>query len=115
MPTYPSSNAALANVYGAAVVGKISQDDSEVHKTSEDASAETSDGGRCDLSKIYGTNDRGLSNTESRNETSSIDETQASSVAHEHCHTDDPENAELTRSPDTTDAITNEEGSTDFY
>lgn len=59
--------------------------------------------------KIDWCDDDGLTNTETGDETSSVNRAERTIVTHEDSHTDNPENTELTGSPDTTNAIADQE------
>lgn len=71
-------------------------------------------GGRTyNFRKVHRRDNDSLANTESSDETTSIDSTERTIVTHENSHTDDPKDTELTSGPDTTDAITDQEGAVD--
>jgi hypothetical protein len=63
--------------------------------------------------KVHRCDNDSLTNTESSDETTSVDSTERTVVTHENSHTDDPKDTELTSGPDTTDAITDQEGAVD--
>jgi hypothetical protein len=58
------------------------------------------------LSKIDGSNDYGLTHTQTSNKATSIDSTKMARVTHEDSNSNHPDNAQLACGPDTTDAIT---------
>ena len=58
------------------------------------------------LSKIDGGDDYCLTDTETSNKAASIDSTKTARVPHEDSNSDHPDDAQLARGPDTTDAIT---------
>jgi hypothetical protein len=59
--------------------------------------------------EIDGGHDHRLSDTQTSNESTSIDRTEIAVVTHENGSTDDPEQTELTSGPDTTDTVTHQE------
>lgn len=70
-------------------------------------------GGTYNFGKVHRRDNNSLANTESSDETTSIDSTERTIVTHENSHTDDPKDTELTSGPDTTNAITDQEGAVD--
>ena len=78
---------------------------------SEHARAETTDGCGCNLSDVDRTHDRSLSNTETTDEATSVDGTEVSvdTANHEDDNTKSPKGAKNTSSPNTTNAITDQE------
>ena len=78
---------------------------------SEHARAETTNGGGCNLGDVDRSHDRSLSNTETTDESTSVDGTEVSvdTANHEDDNTKSPKGAKNTSSPDTTDAITDQE------
>lgn len=100
----------VAEVNLAAVVCEVGEHDTKVDETGEDAGAETTDGGRGNLGEVDGADDGRLAYTETGDEATSVDGAEVSVVGHEDGNTDDPDDAELTGSPDTADLIANDEG-----
>lgn len=78
---------------------------------SEHARAETTNGGGCNLSDVDRSHDRSLSNTETTDESTSVDGTEVSvdTANHEDDNTKSPKGAKNTSSPNTTDTITDQE------
>ncbi|KAK6725145.1 hypothetical protein SNK04_003949 [Fusarium graminearum] len=77
----------------------------------EHARAETTDGSRSNLGDVDRSDDGSLTNTETTDEATSIDSTEVSidTTNHEDDNTKSPERAEESSSPNTTDAITDQE------
>lgn len=77
----------------------------------EHARAETTDGSRSNLSDVDRSDDGSLTNTETTDEATSVDSTEVSidTTNHEDDNTKSPERAEESSSPNTTDAITDQE------
>ena len=92
------------------IVGEVCEDDAKIDEACEDTGTETSNGSRCDLSEVYRSDNYRLSNTESGNEAASVDDAEVATVTHEHGNADNPKSAEFACGPDTTDAITYQEG-----
>jgi hypothetical protein len=59
----PSSVSVVAHVSGAAVVGKVGQNNAQVDEAGEDTSAETTHSGRGNLSEIDGSYNGCLANS----------------------------------------------------
>ena len=79
---------------------------------SEHARAKTTNGGGSNLSDVDRSHYRSLSNTKTTDESTSVDGTEVSvdTADHEDDNTKSPKGAENTSSPNTTDAITDQEG-----
>lgn len=60
-----------------------------------------------DFCKIHRANHNCLTDTQTGNKTASIDSTQVTISSHEDSNTNDPQDTELTGSPETADAIAN--------
>jgi hypothetical protein len=95
----------------ATIICEVCKDNSKIYKASENASAKTTNRGWGDLRKVNRTNNDGLANAESSNESAGIYSTQIARVAHEYRNTEDPEKTKLTSSPETANTIANKEGS----
>lgn len=105
--TYPSVMRVISHIALTPIIGKISQDNTDVHEAREDTSAETAD--LCwglpsladcldrsvtyNLGEIDWPNDNTLSNPKTSNQASSIDSAQIAAVAHEDGNAHDPEHA----------------------
>ena len=78
---------------------------------SEHARAETTNGCGCNLGDVDRSHDRSLSNTETTDEATSVDGTKVSvdTTDHEDDNTKSPKRAKNTSSPNTTNAITDQE------
>ena len=107
--SYPSVVRVVTDVDLGSVVGEVGEDNTEIDEAGEDTSAETSDRRGSDLSDVDGADDGSLSNAESSNEATSVDGSQAAPVTHEDSDTQDPYQAQLSRSPNTADPIANDE------
>ena len=81
----------------------------QVHSTSKHASTETPNGSGGNFRKVDRADDASLSNTKPSNKATSIDCSHVPVVSNEDGNSKNPENAELTSSPNTTDTITNDE------
>ena len=109
VPAHPSVMRSIAYVDLGSVVGEVGEDNTEIDEAGEDTSAETSNRRGSDLSDVDGANDWSLSDAESSNEATSVDGSQAAPVTHEDGDTQDPYQAQLSRSPNTADPIANDE------
>lgn len=56
------------------------------------------------------TNNRGLANSETCDESPGVNSSKTATIAHKDCNTQNPQDAELARSPYSTDAIADDEG-----
>lgn len=92
-----------------AVVGKVRKDNTQIDKACEDTGAETPDRRRRDFSQIQWRDDGRLADAQTGDEAACIDGAQTAIVAQEDGNAQDPKEAELARSPDTADAVADEE------
>lgn len=70
------------------VVGKVGNEDSEVDRASESASAQSTNGCRRDLTQVDRADDDSLANADTSEETTEVDELHVSAVGHEDGNTD---------------------------
>lgn len=89
---------------------EIGQHDTNVDCAGEDTSAETTDRLGGNLGDVDRSNDGGFANTDAGNETPRVDLAETSIVGEEDDNTEDPEDAQLTSSPETTDSVGDQEG-----
>lgn len=106
--TYPLVSAGF-DVQLTAPRCKVCKHDTNINRARESAGAETADRLGSDFRQIDRSNDSRLTDTEASNEAASVDLGHASTVCEEDDDTEDPETAELTGSPETTDAVTEKE------
>jgi hypothetical protein len=116
----------VSEVNLAAVVGEVGQDDTKIHETGKDTGAETSDGrgglatpvslhrdrmrrDTHNLSEIHRAHHNSLSDTQSGNEATGVDGGKASVCAQEDANPKNPQKTQLTSSPDTANAVTDQE------
>ena len=83
-------------------IGEISQHYSEVYGTWKDADTKTTNTSRGSFSEISGSNDGRLSNSETHDKSSSKDLAIAAVWCDKYDYSDNPDDAELTSSPQTT-------------
>lgn len=103
----PLDHVLVADVQRGAVRSKVSQHDTQVHASTEDTDAETTDRLGRHFSKIGRCHDSSLTDTQAGNETSSIDHTDASvgGSTEEDSDTSNPDQAKLANSPDSANSI----------
>jgi hypothetical protein len=91
---------------------KVGKHNTKVHGARECTNAETSDGPRRRLSKIGGSNDSRLADSDTSNESSGIDLADGSSqgAGEEDGDANDPDETELACSPKATNLVSDEEG-----
>lgn len=82
----------------------------QVNGAGKHAGTETTNRGGRYLGKVYRTNNACLSNTDTSNEAACIYCSHATIVANEDSDSENPEAAELSGSPNTSNAIANDEG-----
>ena len=104
--------ALLGNVNRRAIVGKVRQHNTDIHGTSEETGAETTDRRWRNLCDIHRTDDGRLADSQTSDETTSIYGTEVSTgtADHKNNNSNNPQGAEDTGSVNTTDAIANQEG-----
>ena len=90
-------------------VGEVCDHNPDIHKSSKNAGAEATDLGWGDFGEVHGADNDGLANTDTSDESSNVDGSQATVVAHEDTDTDEPKNAELSCSPDTAPFVADNE------
>lgn len=88
---------------------KVCKHDPNVHSTRKGTCAETSNRLWCDFGQIDGSNDGCLADAKSSNETARIHLTESTTIRKKDDNAEDPEEAELPCSPETTDTITKDE------
>jgi len=82
----------------------------DVDAASENASAKTPDRLWSDLGDVHWGDDSGLSNTDTSDEATSIDLTKTTVVRQKDDDANDPQDAELSSSPETPDSVSKNEG-----
>jgi hypothetical protein len=90
-------------------MGKNKSINLQVDSTSKHTSTETTDGSGGNFRKVNGTDDASLSNTKTSNKATSVDSSHVAVVSNKDGDSQNPKNAELASSPNTTDTITNDE------
>lgn len=99
----------IAEVELSTIVGKVGQHDAEIDETGEDTGAKTTNRCRCDLGNVHRADDGGLTDSQTSDEATCVDGAEVTVVAEKDGNADNPDNAELSCSPDTTNAIADQE------
>lgn len=103
---HPSIMRVISYVDLGPVIGEVGQNDTEVDEASKNASAEAPNRCRCYLRNVDRAYHRGLSDTKPGNEATSVDGSEAAPVPHEDSNTQNPQQAQLSRGPNTPNPIT---------
>lgn len=99
----------IAEVELSTVVGKVGQHNAEIDETGKYTGAKTTNRRWRDLGNVHRADNGGLTDSQASDETTCVDGAEVTVVAEKDGDTDDPDNAELSCGPDTTNAIADQE------